>query len=147
MLSSLQLRICAIAYIIAMESPPVEILQQGLDLHVERWQSMTDQTDHLVQFKAEFFKALASPLRIKILDELRQGEVSVSELRMRLGVEATNLSQQLAILKAKNLVSVRKQSSKVYYSCRDTSIFNLLEAAKDIFNNHLIDVKDMLEAL
>jgi ArsR family transcriptional regulator len=104
-------------------------------------------SDELVQFKSEFFKALGSPLRIKILDALRDGELSVTDLRLRLGVEATNLSQQLAILKSKNIVVARKQSSNVYYSCRDPAIFGLLDAAKVVFNNHLVDVKDMLEAL
>ncbi|HEY9786988.1 MAG TPA: metalloregulator ArsR/SmtB family transcription factor [Candidatus Obscuribacterales bacterium] len=101
----------------------------------------------LVQFKAEFFKALANPLRIRILDCLREGELSVTELKNRLGVEPTNVSQQLAVLKAKNIVVGRKQGSNIYYSCRDPAIFSLLDSAKEIFNNHLIDVRDMLEAL
>lgn len=104
-------------------------------------------SNQLLQFKSEFFKALASPLRIRILDELREGELSVSELRQRLGVEPTNLSQQLAVLKAKNLVVGRKEGSNVFYSCRDPAIWNLLDAAKEIFNNHLVNVKDMLETL
>jgi DNA-binding transcriptional ArsR family regulator len=104
-------------------------------------------SNKIVEFKSEFFKALSSPLRIRILDELRDGELTVTELRMRLDVEATNVSQQLAILKSKNLVSGRKQGSNIYYSCTDPTIFKLLDIAKDIFNNHLVGVKDMLEAL
>lgn len=107
---------------------------------------MTNNND-LVTFKAEFFKALASPLRIRILDELRNGELTVTELRLRLGVELTNVSQQLTILKSKNIVVGRKAGSNVYYSCRDPAIFKFLDAAKEIFNNHLINVKDMLDAL
>jgi ArsR family transcriptional regulator len=108
---------------------------------------MTNQTDQLVKFKAEFFKALASPLRIRILDQLRDGELSVTELRLRLSVEPTNISQQLAILRSKNIIVGRKQGSNIYYSCRDPAIFKFLDAAREIFNNHLIDIKDMLEAL
>lgn len=108
---------------------------------------MTDQQDQLVNFKAEFFKALASPLRIRILDELRNGELTVTELRTRLGVEPTNISQQLAILRSKNIVVGRKQGSNIYYSCRDPAIFEFLDAAKKVFNNHLVDIKDILEAL
>ena len=108
---------------------------------------MTDQSDQLVQFKAEFFKALASPLRIRIIDELRNGELSVTELRLRLSVEPTNISQQLAILRSKNIIVGRKQGSNIYYSCRDPAIFELLDVAKKIFNNHLVDIKGMLEAL
>ncbi len=108
---------------------------------------MTNQTEQIVKFKAEFFKALASPLRIRILDELRDGELTVTELRVRLSVEPTNLSQQLAILRSNNLIVGRKVGSNIYYSCRDPAIFNLLDNAKEIFNNHLVDIKDILEAL
>lgn len=104
-------------------------------------------TGKLAEFKSDFFKALASPIRIRILDELRNGELTVTELRVRLGIEAANLSQQLAVLKSKNIVTGRKQGSNIYYSCTDPSIFQLLDVAKEIFNNHLVGVKNILEDL
>jgi DNA-binding transcriptional ArsR family regulator len=101
---------------------------------------MTD----LGRFKAEFFKALAHPLRIAILDALRKGELGVNELCARLKVEQSSLSQQLAVLRSRNIVQGRKEGLNVYYSVRDATVFKLLDVAKQIFNNHLIDVKDML---
>ena len=101
----------------------------------------------LSQFKAEFFKALAHPLRIKILDALRAGEYGVNELCARLGAEQSNLSQQLAVLRSRNIVSARKNSNNVFYSVRDPAIFRLLDVAKEIFNNHLIDLTDLLAQL
>jgi DNA-binding transcriptional ArsR family regulator len=98
----------------------------------------------LETFKAEFFKALAHPLRIAILDELRGGETGVNELSARLGVEQSSVSQQLALLRSRNIVIGRKEGLNVYYSVRDATVFKLLEVAKQIFNNHLIDVKTML---
>jgi len=98
----------------------------------------------LSQFKAEFFKALAHPLRIRIIDALRAGEVGVNELSSRLSVEQTTLSQQLAILRSRNLVVGRKNGSNVLYSVRDPAVFRLLDAAREIFNNQLIDVRDLL---
>lgn len=103
------------------------------------------QYQALRSFKAEFFKALAHPLRIHILDALREGERSVAELRDILGVEPPNASQQLAILRAKNLVVARKDGNTVFYSVRDPMVFNLLDDARAIFNNHLIDMQDMLQ--
>lgn len=100
-----------------------------------------------MEFKAEFFKALASPLRIRLLDELRDGELTVSQLRDRLDVEATNVSQQLAILRSRNLVVGRKQGSNTYYKCTDEAIFELLDVAKRVFNNHLVGVRTILETL
>ena len=99
------------------------------------------------RFKAEFFKALAHPLRIRILDELRKGEVSVNDLGSRLDVEQSNLSQQLAVLRNRNILAARKDGQNVYYSVRDPQLFDLLDVAKKIFNNHLIDVKDLLSQL
>lgn len=101
----------------------------------------------LSQFKAEFFKALAHPLRIRILDELRKGELSVNDLGARLDVEQSNLSQQLAVLRTRNILATRKDGQNVYYSVRDPQLFDLLDVARKIFNNHLIDVKDLLSQL
>jgi DNA-binding transcriptional ArsR family regulator len=101
----------------------------------------------LSQFKAEFFKALSHPLRIRILDALRKGEVTVGDLTSRLGVEQSTLSQQLAILRNRDLIAARKSANNVFYSVRDPAIFHLLDVAREIFNHHLIDVKEMLSQL
>ncbi|MGE5110700.1 MAG: ArsR/SmtB family transcription factor [Acidobacteriaceae bacterium] len=101
----------------------------------------------LSAFTAEFFKALAHPLRIKILNALREGEVGVNELSSRLGVEQSTLSQQLAILRKSNIVEGRKEAQSVFYSVRDPAIFQLLDEAKKVFNNHLVDVRDLLSQL
>jgi ArsR family transcriptional regulator len=101
----------------------------------------------LSQFKAEFFKALSHPLRIKILDALRNGEVTVGDLTARLAVEQSTLSQQLAVLRNRDFIVARKSASNVFYSVRDPAIFRLLDVAREIFNNHLIDVKEMLTQL
>lgn len=98
----------------------------------------------LSHFKAEFFKALAHPLRVRIIDALRGGEIGVNELSVRLGVEQTTLSQQLAILRSRNIVVGRKNGSNVFYSVRDPAMFRLFDVAREIFNNHLIDVRDLL---
>jgi ArsR family transcriptional regulator len=101
----------------------------------------------LSEFKADFFKALAHPLRISILDALREGELTVNEISQRFDVEQANASQQLAVLRNRNIVTTRKEGANVYYSVSDKSIFKLLDAAKEIFNNHLIGVRGMLEEI
>jgi ArsR family transcriptional regulator len=98
----------------------------------------------LARFKAEFFKALAHPLRIAIIDALRAGEMGVNELSAVLSVEQSSVSQQLAVLRARNIVTSRKEGLNVYYSVRDAAVFKLLDVAKQIFNNHLVEVKSML---
>ena len=103
--------------------------------------------ERLAEFKAEFFKALANPLRIRILDCLRDGAKAVSEISARLGVGATNISQQLAILRAKNLVNTNKAGSNVYYEVRDRRIFTLLDIAREIFGQQLAEVRQTLREL
>ena len=101
----------------------------------------------LWRFKADFFKALAHPLRIQILECLREGELSVTALQAKVAVESSGVSQQLAVLRQKNIIEPRKVSTSVYYSVRDPAIFELLDVARIIFNNHLIDARSMLELL
>ncbi len=101
----------------------------------------------LANFKSEFFKALAHPIRIRILDSLRDGEKGVNELSEILKIEPANVSQQLAILRVRNIVMGRKAGSNVYYSVSDPTLFRLLDVAKDIFNNHLVGVRELLEQM
>ena len=99
----------------------------------------------LHRFKAEFFRALGHPARLRILELLRAGELSVTELQSELEIDASSVSQQLAVLRAKNIVDTRRAGTSVYYSVRDPQIFQLLDVARDIFNNHLIDLQSMFE--
>ena len=101
----------------------------------------------LSEFKADCFKALAHPLRISILDALRDGELTVNEISLRFEVEQATASQPLAVLRNRNIVVTRKEGANVYYSVSDKSIFKLLDAAKEIFNHHLVGVRSMLEEI
>ncbi|MGL5032243.1 MAG: ArsR/SmtB family transcription factor, partial [Microcystaceae cyanobacterium] len=89
-------------------------------------------------FKAEFFKVLANPVRIQILDSLRQGERSVNDIAQGLEVEPSSISQQLAILRRCDLVTTRRRGNYVFYAIRDPKIFTVLDAALEVFNNHLV---------
>jgi ArsR family transcriptional regulator len=100
----------------------------------------------LHRFKAEFFRALGHPARLRILELLRSGERSVSELQAELEIDSSSVSQQLAVMRAKNIVDTRRAGTSVFYSVRDPQVFQLLDVARDIFNNHLIDLQAMLES-
>jgi len=97
------------------------------------------------QFKAEFFKALAHPLRIRILELLSEGDKTVNEIQTLLGSEGSAVSQQLAVLRNKNVVVGNKDGTSVIYSLRDPLIKDLLQVAKQIFDNHLINAISLLE--
>jgi ArsR family transcriptional regulator len=97
------------------------------------------------RFKAEFFKALAHPLRIWILELLSEGDKNVNELQSLIGSEGSAVSQQLTVLRSKNIVSGTKDGNKVVYSLKDPMIIELLAVARQIFNNHLVDTITMLD--
>src|SRR5215510_15774957 len=91
----------------------------------------------LQRFKADFFKALAHPIRIRLLEALRVRERSVQELQASLGLDQSTVSQQLAVLRAKHVVVARKEGTTVRYAVRDPLVGNLLDVARRIFNNQL----------
>jgi len=95
-------------------------------------------------FKAELFKALGHPVRIRILELLRDGERTVSELQAALAIDASSVSQQLAVLRARQLVTGRKEGTSVYYSA-DPQVFALLDIARSIFDSHLVALQAMAE--
>jgi len=103
--------------------------------------------DSLRNFKADFFKALSHPARIKILELLRSGELSVTELQEGLKIDASSVSQHLSILRHKSIVESRKVGTTVYYRVRDQQIYELLDVARRIFNNQLINTRSTLEQL
>ncbi len=104
-------------------------------------------TAPIYQVKADFFKTLGHPARIRILELLRSGEQSVSELIPGVGLEASHLSQQLGSLRRANIVTGRKDGSNVYYSVRDERVFQLLEVAKAILTTSLTETRDLLAEL
>ncbi|MGE3271788.1 MAG: ArsR/SmtB family transcription factor [Chloroflexota bacterium] len=102
-------------------------------------------SEALRSFKAELFKALGHPTRIRILEILRGGEASVSDLQASLEVEASLVSQQLAVLRARRLVETRKAGSNVYYRVRDPQVWQILDAGRELFVSHLADLRASLD--
>ena len=101
----------------------------------------------LQTFKAEFFRALAHPVRIRILEVLVRGERSVQELQQSLALPQPLVSQQLAVLRAKQVVSAQKDGNVVRYALRDPLVGDLLAIARRIFNNHLVGTQGLLREL
>src|ERR1700756_3222225 len=93
--------------------------------------------DSLRRFKADIFQALAHPTRIAILELLANGELSAGALVERLGMEQGQVSQHLAVLRAKQLVSNRKDGNQVFYSVRDPLLIEVLNLMRTYFHAHL----------
>lgn len=106
----------------------------------------------IATLKAEFFKALAHPLRIRALETLTDSahagsNVSVGELAELLGVEITQVSQQLAVLRRANVVTTRREGNTIFYSVRDPKMTDLLTVARQLLLASLQDSQSLLISL
>lgn len=119
----------------------------GVSLRVTFRYMNREVTGELQRFKAEFFQALAHPVRIEIVEALLVAERSVQELQDILQLEQPVVSQQLAVLRGKNIVAGRKEGTSVRYFVRDPLIGDLFLVARRIFNNHLVGTQGLLREL
>jgi DNA-binding transcriptional ArsR family regulator len=102
----------------------------------------------LQALKAEFFRALAHPIRIRLLEVLvTRPEWSVQDLQRRLGIDQPIVSQQLARLRASGIVVATKSGAATRYSVTDPLLKDLLAVAKQILNRRLVDVQVLLREL
>src|SRR5882724_4074176 len=104
-------------------------------------------TKPLYQAKAEFFKTLGHPARIRILELLTEREQAVSELLPEVGIEAAHLSQQLAVLRRMNLVVSRRDGSTVLYSVVSPQVGELLRVARTIIAEVITSQAGLLDDL
>src|ERR1700677_4263533 len=100
--------------------------------------------ESLRRFKADLFQALAHPTRIAVLELLSDGELSAGTLIEKLGMEQANVSQHLAVLRSKHLVSNRRAGNQVFYSVRDPIIIEVLKLMRTYFHAHLKESLGML---
>lgn len=101
----------------------------------------------LSEVKADLFKALGHPARVRALEVLVEGERTVGELQPLVGIESSHLSQQLAVLRRAGLVTARKEGSSVYYDLKDPLVADLLAVAKRLLLASLTETRDLLADL
>ena len=103
-------------------------------------------SEALRQFKSEIFQGLANPTRIAIVELLRDGEMSAGKLIEELGIEQSNASQHLSVLRAKQIVVSRKVGNQVFYSIRDHALIEVLDILRRYFYSQLSTTVSMLKA-
>jgi DNA-binding transcriptional ArsR family regulator len=99
------------------------------------------------ELKANLFRVLGHPARIRILDLLRDGERSVGVLQSELGLDSGGTSQHLAALRRIGLVESRRDGTSVYYRVDDERVFDLLEAGRAIIARQLAQQGSLLRDL
>jgi DNA-binding transcriptional ArsR family regulator len=109
--------------------------------------SNVSMPDSLRQFKASIFQALAHPTRIAIVEVLRDGELPAGAIIERLGIEQANASQHLAVLRAKHIVTSRKEGNQVFYSVRDPLLIEVLDVMRRYFQAHIEEAMAILKEI
>jgi ArsR family transcriptional regulator len=104
-------------------------------------------SQELRRFKAEVFQALGHPTRIAIVEALRSGEMSAGQLIEQIGLEQANASQHLAVLRARQIVSSRKEGNQVFYSLSDPVLIEVLDILKRYFYSRLSHTMSVLKEI
>ncbi len=118
-----------------------EVCRIGISL------SVLDSELPVAQLKAELFKALGHPVRVRLLEQLADGERSVGDLAERVDAELPLVSQQLAVLRRAGVVVGRREGSAVFYSVRDAGMIELLAVARRMIVADLRDSRALLAEL
>lgn len=101
----------------------------------------------LYEVKAELFRTLGHPVRIRVLELLQDGPRPVHELLAAIEVEASNLSQQLSVLRRAGIVTSSRQGSTVRYTLSTPDVANLLHSARNILASLIVGQDQLLVAL
>jgi ArsR family transcriptional regulator len=104
-------------------------------------------SEPIYRLKAEFFRLLGHPARVRILELLRDSEHNVGELQAELGLDSSGTSQHLTAMRRQGLLASRREGTSVYYSVKDPRIFQLMEVAKQILSGRLEETRDLLGEL
>src|SRR3954447_25868738 len=99
------------------------------------------------QAKAEFFRILGHPVRVRTLELLRDGERTVGDLQVALGLDSSGTSQHLGLLRKHGVLDSRREGTSVYYRVKDPRTFQLLEVARQILTTNLTQSQELLDQL
>ncbi|GAA3040558.1 MULTISPECIES: metalloregulator ArsR/SmtB family transcription factor [Streptosporangium] len=101
----------------------------------------------LHQAKAELFRTLGHPVRVRVLELLQDGPLPVRDLLSAIGVEASNLSQQLAVLRRAGIVTATREGATVVYALSTPDVADLMFAARSILTELLAGQGELLAEL
>ena len=106
--------------------------------------SRTGPPEPIHRVKADFFRTLGHPARVRILELLRDGELTVGKLQVELGIDSSGASQHLAAMRRQGLLESRREGTSVHYRVRDPRTFQLLETARQLISSHLEETHALL---
>jgi DNA-binding transcriptional ArsR family regulator len=110
------------------------------------WSSRSGQPP-IYALKADFFRVLGHPVRVRLLQLLREGELTVGALQDALELDSSGASQHLSVLRKQGLLDSRKEGTSVYYRVKDPRTLELLELANGIISATLEENQALLDDL
>ncbi|MCL5067044.1 MAG: metalloregulator ArsR/SmtB family transcription factor [Thaumarchaeota archaeon] len=100
-------------------------------------------TDRISELHAEICKTLGSPARIEILNALQDGEKTVGELTEALGLRQANVSQHLAVLRQRRVVTTRKDGTSIFYRVSNTKIIQACRLMREVLIEQLKETREL----
>jgi ArsR family transcriptional regulator len=97
--------------------------------------------------KSEFFRVLANPTRIRVLEHLVQGERTVQDLQAALALDQPIVSQHLAVLRGRGVVTVRREGTQAHYALASPLVADVLRVSREFLNRQLSESRSMLREL
>ena len=105
---------------------------------------MDDQTKKLYEMKAQIIQAVGQPIRLAIVDLLKDGERCVCDIVEAVGAERSNVSRHLSVLLSNGIVECRKDGLRMIYSLRTPCILNFFSCVADVLKQQLRESNAML---
>lgn len=103
------------------------------------------EPDELLRLHADLCKMLSHPTRLRIMEQLRDGEKTVSQLVSNVDASQSNISQHLGELKRRRLVRSRRDGSNVYYHLSQPKILDACDTIREVLINQLTEESDLLK--
>ncbi len=106
--------------------------------------AQVDPEEPIYRLKADFFRLLGHPARVRILELLKDGERTVGDLQGALGLDSSGTSQHLTAMRRQGLLESRRAGTSVFYRVKDPLSFELLDVARQILTTQLQRSRDLL---
>ena len=97
----------------------------------------------IFQLHAEICKTLSNPIRLEILSKLRDGKKSVNEIASLTGVRQATVSQHLAVLRQRGVVSTRREGINVYYDVANPKITRACDLMREVLFEHIASMNEI----
>lgn len=103
--------------------------------------------EKILKLEAEIFRALAHPVRLKIVEYLKDREKCVCEIFPYLKMEQSHVSKHLAILRKAGIVDIRREGKNIFYKLKNQQVIELFNCVKNVLRKEIKEKQKLLEKI